>query len=138
MRPQDEPVDGNVGREGEETEEEVWRFKVDVSAVEDGVLMVELRGDVDLYSAAEFRDAVSGPVDQGAVHIIVDATKVTFMDSTGLGVFVGTARRMGQGGSLCVACGTDVRRLFEIAGLDRTIRLVTTCEEARRALPSRE
>jgi anti-sigma B factor antagonist len=57
--------------------------------------------------------------------VIVDLSAVTFIDSTGLGVLVGAARRLrAQGGDLqLVGCTTALRRVLVIAGLDHVFDL---------------
>ena len=103
----------------------------------DGVTVLELEGEVDMHTAPAFKDALLEAIDDGAQRIVVDACKVTLMDSTGLGVLVSGQRRLSPvGGSLAVACSGRVGRLLEITGLHHVFTLHASREEALRAVQS--
>jgi anti-sigma B factor antagonist len=87
--------------------------------------LIELCGQVDLYTAPEFKERLIRVIEQGTKHIVVDLSAVSFMDSTALGVLVGGLKRLRPaGGSISVVSADEhVRRLFEMAGLDRTFAI---------------
>jgi len=113
---------------------EMVPFSIDVVPTGDGLVIVDVGGELDLSNADQFREALEGSLEDGGREIVVDALDVTFMDSTALGVFVGTARRMPPDGSLLVVCNGDVRRLFRIVGLEQSFRLVDSLQEARETI----
>jgi anti-anti-sigma factor len=80
--------------------------------------VVRLAGEFDLYNVGELADAVDRLADAHAV--VVDLTEVTFIDSTVLGCLVRLSRQL-KGGAGLVLYGPvpDVRRAFEVSGLDR-------------------
>lgn len=90
------------------------------------------RGQIDLYSAPEFKEALVQAIEDGMKDIVVDLGGVDFLDSTGLGVLVGVNRRLELlGGSLAIVSPDDTtRRVFEISGLDKRF---TIYEERERA-----
>ena len=94
--------------------------------------MVTLEGEVDLYTAPEFREVLLRGIDEGARRVIVDLSLVTFVDSTALGVLVGGGKRLRKlDGSLLLVCGLDgVRRILEIAGLTGVFAVCATLDEA--------
>jgi len=101
----------------------------------EGITVVELDGDIDVYTAPAFRDALEEAIDAGALRIVVDLAKVTFMDSTGLGVLVGSERRLKPlGGSLALACAGTIGQLLLITGLDRVFTLYASRNEALHAV----
>ena len=51
--------------------------------------VISLAGEVDLYTAPEFKQQLLEVIGQGGKHVIVDFTSTTFIDSTTLGVLVG-------------------------------------------------
>jgi anti-sigma B factor antagonist len=116
---------------------EVAHFNVSVDRFPDRVVVVDLEGEVDIYTAAEFKHVLLGVIEEGFVRVVIDATKVTFMDSTALGVFVSGERRLRPRGSLIIACGEDTGRLFEITGLDRVFSIFRARDDARRAAAAR-
>jgi anti-anti-sigma factor len=75
---------------------------------------VTVRGEIDLVSAPQLRDAFA---DLGS-QVLVDLRGVTFIDSSGLAVLIDQKHKMMNGGDLrIVANSPPVLRLFEIAGL---------------------
>jgi anti-sigma B factor antagonist len=64
-------------------------------------------------------------VDRGATRVVLDFSKIAFIDSAGLSVLVAGHKRLGQhDGSLVIASpSAPVRRLFDIAGLDRVLTI---------------
>jgi anti-sigma B factor antagonist len=94
--------------------------------------VVEVEGQVDLYSAPEFRQRTLDVIEQGKTRLIVDLSRVGFMDSTGLSVLVAGLKRLRRAGGKLVLIVTDydVERLLEITGLDRTFTIYRTRDEA--------
>jgi anti-sigma B factor antagonist len=98
-------------------------------AADTTVLSVE--GDLDLSSAPDLKWALGDLQASGARHIVVDLAKVSFIDSTALGVLVGAQRALDQGIRMAVACRDEnVLRIFELTGLDCMFEIVGTVEEA--------
>src|SRR5690348_18033287 len=61
-----------------------------VSSSEQGaVTIVHVAGEIDVYTAPLLREVLDKQVAAGRTDLVVDLEKVTFMDSTGLGVLVG-------------------------------------------------
>ena len=103
----------------------------------EGVPVLVLEGEVDMHTAPAFKDALLDAIDDGAQCIVVDACKVTLMDSTGLGVLISGQRRLSPvGESLAVACSGRVGRLLEITGLHDVFTLHASREEALSAVQS--
>lgn len=97
----------------------------------DGVPLVTVAGDVDLYSAPELRDRLVRLADDGATRIVLDLSRATFLDSMALGVLLSTKKRLA--GELELVVPTpEVRRIFEITMLDRIFALYETREDALR------
>src|ERR687893_1566443 len=87
--------------------------------------VVAVRGEVDLFTAPEFKQRVMGPIAAGVDHLVVDLTETTFIDSSSLGVLIGAHRRLkSRGGRLVVACAEDaIIKTFRITGLDTVFTL---------------
>ena len=98
----------------------------------DDIHVVAVTGEVDLFTAPEFKQRVMAPILSGVEHVIVDLTQTTFIDSSSLGVLIGAHRRLkSRGGRLLVACDTDaIVKTFRITGLDSVFTLVDTPEAA--------
>jgi anti-sigma B factor antagonist len=94
--------------------------------------VLRVTGEIDVYTAPLLRERVIRLVDDGARHIIADLRGVTFLDSTGLGVLVGSLKRLrSHQGSLRVVINADrILRIFRITGLVNVFALHPSVEEA--------
>jgi len=108
------------------------QFDTNTERLADDVFVVALSGEVDLYTAPEFKQQLLDAVAEGARHIIVDLSETTFIDSTALGVLVGGVRRLREkDGNLSLVCtDKNVTRIFEITGLDRVFQISASREDA--------
>jgi anti-sigma B factor antagonist len=107
-------------------------FEISDRPVGDETHVVAVRGEIDLFTAPEFKERVSGPIDAGRSKVIVDLTATTFIDSSSLGVLIGAHRRLKlRGGSLVVVCDNDaIVKTFRITGLDGVFTLVRSLDDA--------
>jgi anti-sigma B factor antagonist len=102
----------------------------------EGVGVVELTGEIDLYTAPRFKDDLVAVINEGAHEVVVDLAGVTFIDSTALGVLISGVKRLHEvdGRLLIVAASRPVVRILEITGLDRVLSIYATRDEALAAL----
>jgi anti-sigma B factor antagonist len=93
---------------------------------------IEVEGQVDLYSSPEFKERVSRVIADGAARVLIDLTRVTFLDSTGLGVLVGALKRLraARAELLLVITDYDIERVFELTGLDGSFRIYRSRDDA--------
>jgi anti-sigma B factor antagonist len=111
-------------------------FSVKTEQVPNGVHVIALTGEVDLYTAPEFKQELLRVIGEGGKKIVVDFSDTTFIDSTTLGVLVGGVKRLRpEGGRLSLVCSDrNITKIFEITGLDRVFSIHATREEALSAL----
>ena len=90
----------------------------------DGAVL-QVTGEVDVYTATLLREQIRELAAKGAVHLIADLSLVDFLDSTGLGALVGGLRRLREaGGSLALVISTPrILRIFQITGLSNALPL---------------
>jgi anti-sigma B factor antagonist len=107
-------------------------FTVDTERLADDTALIVLSGQVDLHTAPELRDELVGAIEDGALNIVVDLTRATFIDSMTLGVLLGAVKRLRpRGGRLRIVCDDpNIRKIFEITLLDRVFALYGTREAA--------
>ena len=82
--------------------------------------VLTVHGEVDLASAPKLAAAMTELIDRGYTSVAVDLGSVEFIDSSGLGVLVGSLRRLrDDGGDLVLrAASPPVTRILELTGLD--------------------
>jgi anti-sigma B factor antagonist len=104
---------------------------------ERGYAIATAAGEIDISTASVLRERLADLAASGR-PLVVDLDQVSFIDSAGLSVLVGTAKRAAaHSGSLHVACGQPkIRKLFRLTGLDHRIPLARTLDDALEALPA--
>ena len=107
-------------------------FEIEDRTIDDGTHVVAVTGEIDLFTAPEFKQRVSAPIDAGRTNVIVDLTETTFIDSSSLGVLIGAHRRLRRlEGTLVIVCSNDaIVKTFRITGLDGVFTIVPTLDEA--------
>lgn len=100
-------------------------IKVDIDQGED-LIRVWVSGEIDAYTAPKLREKLF-PLVEEKVSMSVDLSGVSYMDSTGLGVFVGIFKnvRSKQGDFEIVGLSNRLQRLFEITGLAEIIHITS-------------
>jgi len=93
--------------------------------------LLSVEGDLDLASAPSLKWALADLQAAGRRHVVVDLARVSFIDSTALGVLVGAQRQLEPGVKLAIACAEEnVLRIFELTGLDGMFEIVPTLQDA--------
>src|SRR5919205_1456406 len=107
-------------------------FDIKTEQVGDDAYVIALAGEVDLYTAPEFKQQLLDVIAQGGREVVVDFTDTTFIDSTTLGVLVGGVKRLrSQDGRLSlVSSDRNITKIFEITGLDRVFTIYPSRDEA--------
>lgn len=111
------------------------RLGIDVQKVQ-GCPVLQVSGEIDIYTAPMFKQAVVGLVSDGNADVVIDLSGVTFMDSSGFGTLLGATRRLRPaGGGLHLAgANTTIQRMLRLTRLDTIMQLYDTPEEAVRAI----
>jgi anti-sigma B factor antagonist len=115
-------------------------FDIKTEKLKDDAYVISLAGEVDLYTAPEFKQQLLEVIGEGATDVVVDLSKTTFIDSTTLGVLVGGVKRLRPaGGQLSLVCSDrNITKIFEITGLDKVFPIHETRTEAVETIDSRE
>ena len=113
-------------------------FHIQDEEIDGQTHIIELGGEVDLYTAPEFKERMVQLIDGGKKQIVVDLSQAPFIGSTPLGVLVGGVKRLRPaGGALALVCADpNITKIFEITGLDRVFPIHPTREEALQSLDS--
>ena len=107
-------------------------FDIDTQQLDGDAYVISLSGEVDLYTAPDFKQQLLKVIGQGGKDVVIDFSNTTFIDSTTLGVLVGGVKRLRpNGGRLSLVCADrNITKIFEITGLDKVFPIYDSRDEA--------
>jgi len=93
-------------------------------AVDHGEIVVEVEGDIDIVTAPHLWRELEPQLDSSR-HLVVDLARVSFIDSTGVGILIRAVNELrDRGQRLTVRSAAPMTRtVFETVGLTRLIEL---------------
>jgi anti-sigma B factor antagonist len=93
--------------------------------------------ELDATNAPEFKRDIASCLEANR-KVVLDLSRLRFVDSSGLGAFVSCLRRLNaDGGDLKLSgMSADVRGVFELVRMDRIFDILPTREDAVRAFES--
>jgi anti-anti-sigma factor len=82
--------------------------------------LVTLAGELDTSNVAQLYEELADLTREGVRHIAINLAELEFVDSTGLSALIAVHKRAeAEGGELILLSpNRDIRRLFEITGID--------------------
>jgi anti-sigma B factor antagonist len=98
----------------------------------DGVTVLTLTGNLDAATAGGLKAEVIAVAEAGKTRVAVEMSKVTLIDSTGVGVLISLFKRTrAQGGTVHFAGLTgQPKEIFRLLRLDRSLDLHATLDDA--------
>lgn len=105
--------------------------------VKEIVLCIRLSGELDHHTAEDLRTKVTEILAKNPIkHIVLNLEKLSFMDSSGLGVILGRYKQIKAMNGEMVVCAISpaVKRLFDMSGLFKIIRLEHSEQQALQTL----
>jgi anti-sigma B factor antagonist len=111
---------------------------VESTITDDGIVVLTIKGSMDLTTAPGLRDSLIRRIDQGHNRLVLELRGVDLIDSIGLGVIVGLVHRLRpHDGSLAIAAPSrQARTVLEITQLVRIVTPYDTIEAALGAVRS--
>ncbi|MBB4665232.1 STAS domain-containing protein [Conexibacter arvalis] len=107
--------------------------------LDDGeVVVIAVRGELDLFTAPELREALREHTDavQRPPHVIADLSGCSFVDASGCQVLLRAARRLAAHERRLAIVNTNpgTARILSVMGLDELFPVVATRAEAAAAV----
>jgi anti-anti-sigma factor len=99
----------------------IFEFKEDYQSL-------QFIGFLDAFSVSSFKEAMDKYIQKEPKSLILDLSKIEFLDSAGLGALVRLVNTF-DGNTLVVAQGS-IAQLIKIVRLDKFLSLTSTFEEA--------
>ena len=110
---------------------------LDIQLSEEGaVTILSLSGPVDSATINEFKKAMDPVCRKKKLHLLIDCTKLTYLNSRSLGLLSSYRRKIYANGGRLALCGVDKRmvRTFDLLGLGKLLKVHETREEAIESL----
>jgi anti-sigma B factor antagonist len=106
--------------------------------ITDGVAVISLTGEIDVYTAVRARESLTAAVESGHYFLVLDMRRTQFLDSTGLGVITGALKRCrAHDGTVTIVVGSlRILKIFRITGLYAVFRLFNDVTAAIEAVSS--
>jgi anti-sigma B factor antagonist len=90
--------------------------------------------ELDASNAGEFKRDIAASLEAN-VKMVLDLSRLRFVDSSGLGAFISCLRKLNAKGGDLKLCGMSkqVRAVFELVRMHRVFDILNTKEDAVRA-----
>ncbi len=91
------------------------------SALDDGTATLTVLGELDIATRQQFEDEVDAVVARGARRVVIDLARLSFIDSSGLGLLIVLDENAAAAGwelGLTRPCG-QVLSVVELTGADK-------------------
>lgn len=102
----------------------------------DGVLVLELSGEIDLQHSPEMRRLLQARAAQRVPALLLDFTRVKYIDSSGLATLIEyyQSSRAYNGKIVVAGLSHRVRSIFELVRLNEVFPICATVTEGKEAL----
>lgn len=99
--------------------------------VKDNYQLFRLTGLLDAFSEPTFRKVMTKCVEEGPKHLILDLSKIDFVDSSGLGALVQLAKKAQSiDGSIQIVTNPRVTQTVKLVRLEQFLALQPSIEVA--------
>jgi anti-anti-sigma factor len=116
-------------------------FQASASELDGGVRLLSIQGELDLSTASQLEGPLEQAVEAADAAVLIDLVECQFIDSTGIALIVRAWQRVdaaagngGKGGLVLCSQNEQVRRVLEVTGLEHSLRVFETRDEAIAAL----
>ncbi len=116
-------------------------FQASASELEGGISLLKVDGELDLSTAPQLEGPLEQATGSAEAAVLIDLSDCQFIDSTGIALIVRAWQRVdaaagnGGKGGLVLCCNNEqVLRVLEVTGLEHSLRVFGTRDEAIAAL----
>jgi anti-anti-sigma factor len=94
------------------------------------VAVIHADHELDLVTRDSFAAILNDATEHNADPVVVSLEHCTYVDSTALNVLIAMSKRIGSRLSVVIPPGNPCRRVFDICGMDKVMRISTSVDEA--------
>lgn len=94
--------------------------------------VVSIVGDLDMYTLPKAKEQVQKLINEKCVKVVFNLEKMNYIDSSGLGFFIGTLKRLkDQGGALrLVNLNSYISGIFNLINLHTILEVYDSLDQA--------
>ena len=87
----------------------------------EGFARIFISGEIDIYTGGKFKERLYDAIDTHKMDLKIDCSGLNYIDSTGLGIFVGALKKTRLNGNdiYIENLKDNIKKLFLITGLDK-------------------
>ncbi len=113
-------------------------MKVSLRQVNDGISVIDLEGDFDLYSSPKAREVLLQLAKDKVPAVIVNLDKVGYMDSSGIATLIEALRALDKHGGRLILAGLNAKTMevIKLARLEKVFEIRDNEEQAIASLKS--
>ena len=107
-----------------------------IKEVKEGdILVCSIEGEININTSPELRAFFDKTFRAGNKYIMIDFSRVSYIDSSGLATLVEMLQRVQKIGGKLKLCnmGLPVRNVFEVTKLDSIFDIHQNCDQAKRS-----
>lgn len=99
-------------------------------------LIISLKADLDHHLADEIREVIDDVIEErGVRNIIFDFSKISFMDSAGIGLIMGRYKKIREVGKIAVVgINPSIERILQISGLHKIVKEYSDVAQATKKM----
>lgn len=108
------------------------KLTFDRSEASKGFVVLKLIGDLDMWTLPLAKERINGLVQEGKVKIVLDLERMNYIDSSGLGFFIGSLKKLRDAGGdlLLINLNAYIYGIFKLIQLQHIIQTYDSLEEA--------
>ena len=99
-----------------------------------GYTMLSLVGELDMWSLPQAKERVGELIAQNKVKLVLDLEKMNYIDSSGLGFFIGTLKKLKDAGGelMLINLNAYIYHIFKLIQLQHIIQTYESLDEAQK------
>ena len=113
---------------------EKQKLDFELKPTEKDFVVLSLIGDLDMWTLPQAKEKVNGLVQEGKVKVVLDLEKMNYIDSSGLGFFIGTLKKLRDSGGelILINLNAYIYGIFKLIQLQHIIKTFDSLEEAKK------
>ena len=97
-----------------------------------GYIILSLIGDLDMWTLPKAKEQIQQLIDEKKVKVVLDLERTNYIDSSGLGFFIGTLKKLRDAGGelILINLNAYIYGIFQLIQLQHIIKTFDSLEEA--------